>query len=226
MKNKIVLLVIVLVGFIGFRINVSAESGAGEEFKSYYDKGIQKIEVSGSKIVTIYGKSECNGSTCPKVEYVGQYSNFEDVLKQSIVCTNGEKYIIYQEAGSGKTGLYDSTKSQNSFSGTMYWGEEYQVTCTSNSTGNAVVELEKPTTGNTTDGNTTGGNNGGTGTSGDITGGNTGGSSAGSASTGGNGTVDNPQTGVSTYFVVLGLVAIISYAGMICIKRFNLFKNI
>lgn len=226
MKNKIVLLIIVLVGFIGFRINVSAASGSGEEFKSYYDKGIQKIEVSGSKIVTIYGKSECNGSTCPKVEYAGQYSNFEDVLKHSIVCTNGEKYIIYQEAGSGKTGLYDSTKSQDGFSGTMYWGEEYQVTCTTNSTGEDVVELEKPTSGNTTGGNTSSSNTGGTGTSGDTTGGSSTGGSTGSDSTGGSGTVDNPQTGVSTYFVVLGLIAIISYVGMVCIKRFNLFKNI
>lgn len=224
MKNKVMLLIIVLIGFIGFRINVNAEAGSGDEFKSYFDKGIQKIEVSGSKMVTIYGKSVCNGSTC-KVEYVGQYSNFEDVLKHSVVCTNGEKHIIYQAGSSGKTGLYDATNSQEGFNGTIYWGEEYQVTCTTKSTGDDVVELEKPTSGNTggtsTGGDTTGGSTGGSTTGGTSTGGST-----GSDSTGGNGTVDNPQTGVNTYFVVLGLVAIISYVGMVCIKRFNLFKNI
>lgn len=40
------------------------------------------------------------------------------------------------------------------------------------------------------------------------------------------GTVDNPQTGVNTYFVVLGIVAIISYSFMLLIKKFNLFKKI
>ena len=40
------------------------------------------------------------------------------------------------------------------------------------------------------------------------------------------GTVDNPQTGVNTYFVVLGIVAIISYSFMLLTKKFNLFKKI
>ena len=40
------------------------------------------------------------------------------------------------------------------------------------------------------------------------------------------GTVDNPQTGVNTYFVVLGIVAIISYGFMVLTKKFNLFKKI
>ena len=40
------------------------------------------------------------------------------------------------------------------------------------------------------------------------------------------GTIDNPQTGVNTYFVVLGIVAIISYSFMLLTKKFNLFKKI
>ena len=40
------------------------------------------------------------------------------------------------------------------------------------------------------------------------------------------GTVDNPQTGVNTYFVVLGIVAIISYSFLLLTKKVNLFKKI
>ncbi len=39
-------------------------------------------------------------------------------------------------------------------------------------------------------------------------------------------TTQNPQTGVNTYFIILSVVAVISYAFMIFVKKFNLFKKI
>ena len=41
MKNKVMLLIIVLIGFIGFRINVNAEFGSGDKYKTYFEKGKQ-----------------------------------------------------------------------------------------------------------------------------------------------------------------------------------------
>lgn len=229
MRNKISILLLILSSFM-FINTAKAESGNGDEYKSYYDKGIQSVTIRTPQWVTLYGKSICNGRTC-QVEYAGQTSNFEEVLKKSVVCANGEQYITYQVGGSGKTGTYDSTQSENGFSGTMYWAEEYYVTCTSSNTGNNVLKPEVNNGGATNNGSSnTGNSNEGSSNSGSINNGssNNGTSNGGSSNSGStnDGTVQNPETGVNTYFIILGVVALVSYACTMFVKKLNLFKNI
>lgn len=233
MKNKVLYLCLFLICFISFKLGVSAdEVGSGEKFKSYYDKGIVEINVSGAQLVTIYGKSVCNGNTCT-VEYAGQYSNFEDVLKHSVVCANGEKNILYQPGSSGKTNFYDSNNSSEGFSGTMYWSEQYHVTCTSANSGVTLEDTPTDTKNESNTGNT--GNTGNVPENSDNTG--TTGTTTNNSNTentdstdeddyNSSSTVENPEQGVNTYFIVLGLVAILSYTVMVFIKKFNLFKNV
>lgn len=212
MKNKILMMFILMLSFIGLSINANALGESAEEneanfsnLKTKFDSGMSTITVNDKETVTLYGKGACNGSTCT-VEYAGQYSKFEDALKQYIKCSNGSNTISYKEGSSGKTGLYDLTNSQDGYSGTVYWSEDYEVSCTSSYGSNSNITL------NNSDGtdieNPT---NGGTSSNGGY-----------DSST----TVKNEQTGVSTYFGILGVVALVSYVAMIFIKKFNLFKSI
>lgn len=160
------------------------------ELQSSYDKGIVKTDVTNSSVVTIYGKSDCNGTSCT-VSYAGGKTDYEDVLKQSINCINGEKSITAQVTGtSGKRQYAESNEAK--YNGIVYWSEEYHVTCTNNGT----VTLENVS-------NSGAGNNFNSST-----------------------TVENEQTGVNTYFIVLGTVAVMSYGIMLLVKKYNLFKNI
>lgn len=206
MKRFIFAIILFIIGFICLNFKVYAATGNGEEYKTYYDKGLQKINVSGTQMITLYGKSVCNGSTCPTVLYAGQFTDFKEALKNTVVCTNGEKYISYQIGTSGKSGAFDNSNSADNYSGDMYWGEEYQVTCISNNNGSSTV-LETVTTNSNNQNNQNNQLN------------NSGGYNSATPE-------NNPGTGVSTYFVVLGLVALVSYFCMIIVKKHNLFKNI
>ena len=149
--KKVLSLLITLISCLGLVINVNADTFVGaatsseddnySTLKSGFDKGITTTNVSTSEWITLYGKSTCNGTTCT-IEYAGQYSKFEDVLKRSVVCSNGETNITYQSGSSGKRSEYDETNGAK-FNGTVYWNEQYYVTCTSTSTGNSTIILEQ-----------------------------------------------------------------------------------
>lgn len=206
------LLLIILISIMCFTLNVNAAGTVAEEgsenfnnLKTQYNKGIQTIEVNGNEIITLYGYSKCDGSTCT-YKYANASTDYKEVLKSSITCTGGEKYIVYQSAGS-----VDGYKESNNkkYTGEVYWSEEFSVTCTNTSTTGAItLSTDSSNTGSST-----------TGTS------NTGSSSSGngySSST----TTENPKQGVETYYIVLGIVGIITYVLMRTVKKHNLFKNI
>lgn len=174
-----------------------------DKLETNYKKGIISESVTGTKYVLIYGMSSCNNGSCTTSYANSQNYTFKDVLSRSVKCTGGEKYINYQVVGSGKV---------TSGSNNAYWSEEYQVVCTNSNSGSSVVELSNETTNNTGSDNNSGSQ---------TTTQNTTTKVINSATT-----VDNEKTGINTYFVVLGLVGLISYIFMMCVKKYNLFKNI
>lgn len=183
-----------------------------DNLESNYKKGIISETISGTKYVLIYGKSTCSNGTC-SISYANSssYTN-KDVLSRSIKCQNGEKYISYQQSGSAK--ITNETSD-------AYWSEEYQVVCSSEGKG-TYVEL--------VDNNNDGNNNSSGSTTTTTTKSSNSGSSSDSNDNGSNynssSTVNQEQTGVTTYFIVLGLVALVSSVFMLCVKKYNLFKNI
>lgn len=219
MKNKIISIILIIISMFMININVYAanagSSGSGtslyNELKSNYEKNKSSLivtKISSSGIVTLYGYSSCNGTSC-SVNYMGVSSKPEDALAKSVTCSNGEKYINYQNTGTGgATDFMEDNKAK--LNGDAYWSVDYQVTCTTSNTGSSNVELSNTSNSNSNSGSNTTNNTTTTTKSGYNT------------ST----TTNNENTGVNTYFIVLGLVAIISYIFMLCVKKYNLFKNI
>lgn len=217
MKNKISFIIVLLVAFIGISLSVSAatyqecnsDSDSSCTFKALYEKSFSE-EITTSKDVTVYARSTCSNGTC-KYTYQGQYSDVGDVLSRGIKCKNGESHINYTLTSSGGA----SFKGTSTYEGTVYWSEDYRITCTNDSSasseGKNVLLKETSSSGGSTSGSSSSGSTG-TSTSGD------------NYQT--SDTVDNEELGVNTYFIVLGIVAIISYGFMIVVKKYNLFKKI
>lgn len=221
MKKSLILCLMVLT-FIGIRLNVSADEAATyatpsdnnySEMQSLYNKYNNggKISVIGEQIVTIYGRSICSGNSCT-YNYAGLNvgQDFTSALSKTVTCSNGINKISYSSINaSAKNDFLD--KNEAKVNGTVYWSEQYHVTCTNN--GSIEVEKEQEAPNN-------GGNVGAT----DVDNNQGGNTSGGEYNT--STPEENPGTGVSTYFVVLGLVAIVSYICMILVKKHNLFKKI
>ena len=226
MKKGIINIVLIVISIFMININVYAanagSSAAGttlyNELKSNYDKNkssLSKTSINNSGMVTLYGYSSCNGSSC-SINYMGISSKVEEALAKAVTCSNGEKYINYQNTGTGgATDFMEDNKAK--LNGDAYWSVDYQVTCTTTNTGTSNVELSNTSnSGTNSSSNTT--NNGSNSTASSTTTTNTNYNTSS--------TTNNENTGVNTYFVVLGLVAIISYVFMLCVKKYNLFKNI
>lgn len=191
-----------MIGLVAFGLDVRAEAtnaDPGDDnystLQSAYNKGNVKNNVSGSGTITVYGKAECNGSSCT-INYVDGITDIKSVLKKSVVCTDGKQYINYTALSQGSAQYVEGTSVPN---GTSYFSDEFYVTCVES---NGSVKIEN--TANTTVDDSSNTNN-----------------NYNSSST-----VKNEQTGVNTYFIILGLVAVISYVFMIFVKKFNLFKKI
>lgn len=225
MKKGIINIVLIVISMFMININVYAanagSSAAGttlyNELKSNYDKNkssLSKTSINNSGMVTLYGYSSCNGSSC-SINYMGISSKVEEALAQVVTCSNGEKFINYQNTGTGgATDFMEDNKAE--LNGDAYWSVDYQVTCTTTNTGSSNVELTNTSNSSTNSGSNTTNNGSNTASSTTTTNTNYNTSS----------TTNNENTGVNTYFVVLGLVAIISYVFMLCVKKYNLFKNI
>lgn len=240
MKKGIINIVLIVISMFMININVyaaNAGSAAGttlyNELKSNYDKNkssLSKTSINNSGMVTLYGYSSCNGSSC-SINYMGISSKVEEALAKAVTCSNGEKYINYQNTGTGgATDFMEDNKAE--LNGDAYWSVDYQVTCTTTNTGSSNVELTNTSNSGTNSGNNTtnNGSNSSTNSGSNTTnnGSNSTASSTNTTNTNYNtsSTTNNENTGVNTYFVVLGLVAIISYVFMLCVKKYNLFKNI
>ena len=230
--KKIKLYLLILISIFCININVFAESTSAtktdngiydnetkyNELKKYFDNGIKTQNVSKSEIVTIYGKSVCDASGCNH-EYIGGNTDFKTVLTKSVKCTNGEKYIIYQLASSGKADTFKATDGSELI-GDAYWSEEYLVTCT-NESGNNTISSNTSTGSNNTNTNSNNGTSNNTNTN-NGTSNNTSQNNGYNTST----TTPNPEQGVETYYIILVAVAVISYFVVFMIKKHNLFKKV
>ena len=224
--KKILSIAIITICMFGFGVNVFAASTCIEDsqsssfsstyndLKSNYENGGKKYTISGTDIIDIYGRTDSSGNKT----YSGGKSDVNNVISSVVTCSGGEKYIKVSIAGIASKYCKNSS----------YWSDQYSVTCTNNSTSTDNSTVIDKSTGNVVSG---GNNSSGSGSSSTGSGSSTTGSGTGSSSSSGSGyssssTVNNESTGINTYFVVLGLVGVISYIFMMCVKKYNLFKNI
>ena len=217
MKKSLIKVFLTLICTLCFSLNVFAAStpyveGVGEDeygLKTKYNSFKKTTVSEENTTVTLYGKSVCDGSKCTLTYSASNNSSYKDALAKAVTCSNGEKNITYQFTGSSNNDIKENNNDK--LDGTAYWDEDYSVSCTTESSGSYVVNLsDDSSSSNSSSSSTT------------TTGESQGSTSDYSSSS----TVSNEKTGVNTYFVVLGVVAIISYSFMICVKKFNLFKNI
>ena len=228
--KKINYFIIVTILLFAFSINVTAASyapddGTTNQTLTDLKKGFSStpsLSVTGQGFVKVYGKSICYARS-QKCDYQYQTLNIgqavEELLK-NVKCTNGEKNITYTNNGSGGTAYGLNSNNLGTYSGTealtsdttYYWSEDYYVTCTNNSTSSSSGQkvLNISDSGNSSSNNSS--------TNSDTN--NTTTTKAYNSST----TVDNSTTGVETYYIVLGIVAILCYSLMLIIKKYNKFK--
>lgn len=205
MKKKIMLMIVIIISMFTFTNVVLAESlvvhsgDAGyDTFVSEYNKFPSIQITTDNQPIEIYGYSRCTVAAGCSYSYQGvKNTNLEQLLAQSITCSNGSNKISYSPAASAVT---DFKSADYKTDDEVYWREVYTVTCTSD--GNVQVE----DTSNTGTASTT--TRAASGTPSSATG------------------TDNVDTGVETYYVVLFVVAIVSYLLMRVIKKYNLFKSI
>lgn len=218
--KKILNIAIITICMFGFGVNVFAagtcidnEQQSGySQIKSNYEAGISqsKITYPDKQDITLYGKSVSGKKT-----YANGSEDVNSALSEAVTCSNGENYIKYRQTASGKRDCSNG-----------YWSEDYNVVCTSNSTSSDGSTVVDKSTGKVTSGGTTSSGSSSSNGSGTSTGSGTGSSSSSGSGYNSSSTVNNESTGVNTYFIVLGLVGAISYTFMLCVKKYNLFKNI
>ena len=229
--KKILNIAIITICLFGFGLNVFAaatcvpDSNASTEnyktLKNKYADGGEKYTIIGQKLINIYGRTSSGNETYPD-----EVTDVNKAIANVVTCSGGENYIKYSKKGYGSI----DCKSGG------YWVDEYYISCTSNATSSDGSTVVKTNTGEVVSGgnNSSGSGSSSTGSGSSTTGSGSGtssGSGTGSSSSSGSGynsssTVNNESTGINTYFVVLGLVGVISYIFMMCVKKYNLFKNI
>lgn len=218
--NYFIIITILLFSF-GIRVNAASyavDDGSTNQNLTDLKQGYSStpsLSVTGQGFIKVYGKSTCYSSS-KKCDYQYQTLNsnqaVEELLK-TVKCTNGEKNITYTNNGSGgiayglnssNLGAYTGTEALTSDT-TYYWSEDYYVTCTNNasssSSGQKILSISDSGSNNSSNNSTTT-------------------TKAYSSST----TVDNSTTGVETYYIVLGIVAVLCYSLMLIIKKYNKFK--
>ena len=222
MKIRSIFIALLMIFTFTFSINVFAQDEIGysyrnsitgdEEddfslYKSKYESAYNNRQtVNGRDYVTIYGHSECNGSSCTYsyARYGGTTtSDFKEALKSNVICSNNEAALKPQLAGSGGDDF--KTTPSDSFSGEVYWTENYYVECTNDTSGSSTVVF-------TISSNSDSGSNNY--------------SNSDSSDYDTSSTTDNKETGVESYFIVLTVIAFASYLLMMGAKKFNLFKKI
>lgn len=231
--------------------NIMPNQPGYDALKQKYDSSPIRTSISSTSEekcaanLTLYGKADCNNNSCNNIIYgASKNSSVDSAIANSVTCANGENNIIYNIVASGKDPFVKANASSNITNGTSYWSEIIKITCTSSSKGDYVIDLttkkgigtKNNGAGGSTesDSSSTGSGSSSTGSGSSTTGSGSGtssGSGTGSSSSSGSGynsssTVNNESTGINTYFVVLGLVGVISYIFMMCVKKYNLFKNI
>ena len=205
---KRIMLLIVFVVMFSLTINVNAENKVVEEgnsefnnYKTQYNKGIQKTTINSSGTITLYGYSSCEPGNC-SYKYSNTSQDFKEVLKQSVSCSGGEKYINYY-----KSGAADGFKENNSqnYDGEVYWSEDFTIVCTNTSSSNTIPLSNVPNQPTTEPSTQPSGSN---------------------EYPSSGGTTENESQGVETYYIILGIVGIITYLLTVVVKKQNLFKKV
>lgn len=211
MKKKIYLMMFALIAMFVFTDVAFADSTSqvvreGDAlyttFASEYENYPSITIKEDAQEVLVYGYSKCTTTDGCTYSYQGtKNDDIEELLIDSISCENESKSINYGlKVSNANDFKRTSYKSENV---EVYWSEVYTVTCTSD----GAVQIEDSSdVGETPDDSSTG-----TGTKDDY-------SSSSS--------VDSVDTGVETYYIVLIIIAIISYVIMRIVKKYNLFKNV
>jgi len=214
-KRFVTYLIVCFITIFGFCCCVDAariQSGIEgvddvSQLKSGYESGLKSITISSpNQAIEVYGKSVCSATSknCTS-QYQGLQpgEGVEEFLKKAIQCSGGETNINYQFNGSGGNdykGSYSGTEDV-----TAYWTDVYYITCVTTSAGENNVSLgdsgNEGSVGNTNTQTTTKPYNSST-------------------------TEQSPDTGVETYYIVLILIAAVSYGFMLLVKKYNLFKSI
>jgi len=224
--KKNVLLIVMLMSMFFFNINVNAEPAAElarasvsseadlyNSLKAKYDEGLPSYSVNSSDLIVVYGYSECTASsgTCT-FNYQGNVGdNIETLLAKSVFCSNSESYLRYSTPTSPIADY--RVKYSESVNDTMYWSEVYTVACVTDNSGENIVDLNNS-------GNIDNNNDNISGDGGDAI------IDDGNSDYNSSSTEESPETGVETYYIILGLIAIISYGFMVVAKKYNLFKKI
>ncbi len=242
MKKRYYLLIASLLVLPLINANASSEALPGtanyDAFKNAYTKH-EQITVNSSATVTIYAEATCTLSpkTCSLL-YQGGYETIDDALIHNIVCANGEKNIVAQDMGSACDSYNDTNDANYDNEEPAYCSSDFYITCTSSSSGNNTLGLdsssssEKTTQKPSSSGGSSGGSSSGSSSSGSTSSGGSSSSGSSSSSSGsgskyeGSSAEKSPQTGVGTYYIVLGVVAILAYSLMLVVKKFNLFKKL
>lgn len=224
--KKILNLTIITICMFGFGMNVFAASTCIEDsqsssfsstyndLKSNYENGGKKYTINGSGLIDIFGRTDSSNNKT----YAGGKSNVNNAISSIVTCSGGEKYIKVSIASIASKDCKNSS----------YWSDQYTVVCTNNSTSTDNSTVIDNSTGNVVNGdNNSSGNNNSNGLNSNTSNSGTNNSTSTSDSNyNSSTTVNNESTGINTYFVVLGLVGVISYIFMMCVKKYNLFKNI
>ena len=232
MKNKFTSFLLVFVMLFSFAASVNAEEIAQaavkgvqsdelfNSLKDEYDNGIVEMPISQeNQEVIVYGHSICSADSGCDYTYQGvESSEVEELLASAVSCSDGSTSINYSLRAS-TAAAYKSSSYE--YDHEVYWSEIYTVTCTSDGT----LDIgDSGSDGSVDDDDSDdyveqGGSSG------------SGSGSSGSGSGSGSGyesstAEDNVDTGVETYYIILIVVAIVSYAIMKVVKKYNLFKNI
>ena len=211
MKKGFIICLFAFALFLGLSKNVMASHAFENipEHKSLWDElyndfmNPEKVSIGNStETITVYGLSTCDpvDDSC-EYKYAGlNTKNVTDYLKSVVTCSNGENYIGYKVKDTSESNNYKISYNGDPIDEQtrIVWTEDYYVKCmSSESTTDDFTSVDL-------------GNN-------DISGG---------GNQGDGGTVDNPDGGVFTYYLVLAIIAFISYVLMILVKKFNVFKKI
>ena len=196
--KKIVLLIIC---FILMTFNVEAAGDVQKPGDPNFEDYKSQYQKGLTTITITSGSNQIVSipgySSCDSTGCSYKYMNYSTDYKEVL------KNIIKCSGGEKyiniqQAGSVDGFKSDNkaNYVGEVYWLEEFGVNCTSSSSSSAITLNTQSSGGSTT---------------GDYSSSNT---------------TTNPNQGVETYYIILGLVGVISYFGMIVTKKFNLFKNV
>lgn len=233
-KNILLITICICVTIIGIKTNVYAAASAPDngssntnlaELKNGYNNSNPTLNVKSKGFVTIYAKSECDPST-KKCTY--QYQGLsvgesaDKLLERAVKCENGESYISYNadNVQSGGSDVKDEWKNPLATKTTIYWSEDYYITCSNTAPAAGSGQVSLGSSGSSNNSSSTGSSSNSGDTSSSVP------SSSSNQNYNSSTTVDNSATGIETYYIVLAIIAVVAYALMFFVKKYNLFKNI